>query len=268
MKSTVRTQVAVALALLAPLGAAIAAQPAVVIDRGIVHVQATFGGKAIVAPSQSLAIERFVLRQEGRIQPGEEVRYRLIGTPGGRATVDVPGVMRNVVMTESRPGVYLTTYVVRRDDNRDAFANATASLEKNGRRMSAKVDIVNDREFAGGDNRPRDERPPQITDLTPSNGDRVRERGRTEISATVKDEGSGIDRSTVVLRVDGRDVSKRIRFEGDEVRFRDDLRDGRHVAELSVRDRAGNATRTSWSFDVVDRGRGGNGRGDGEGRNR
>src|SRR5690606_19796063 len=96
-------------------------------------------------------------------------------------------------------------------------------------------------------------RPPQITDLTPSSGDRVRERGTTESSAKVNDDGSGIDRGSVIVRVAGRDVSRRARFEGDEIRFRDDLRDGRHTAEVVVRDRAGNTARRSWTFEVVDR---------------
>jgi hypothetical protein len=42
------------------------------------------------------------------------------------------------------------------------------------------------------------------------------------------------------------------RISAEEVRFRDELADGRHTAELEVRDRAGNAARKAWSFDVVD----------------
>jgi hypothetical protein len=245
VKFTLRTQVAV-LALLAPLGAAIA-QPSAFNDRGFVRVQAPYGA---AAP----AIERFVLRQEGRIQPGEQVRYRLVGTPGGRARLHVPGVIRSISMTEARPGVYIATYVVRRNDNRNAFPRALVTLEKNGLRQNARVQVVNDREFAGDAPRERDERPPQISELSPANGDRIREHGRTQISAKLSDEGSGVDRSTVVMRVNGRDVTHRVRFEGDEVRFRDNLNDGRHTAELMLRDNAGNTSRTSWTFDVVDRG--------------
>ena len=58
-----------------------------------------------------------------------------------------------------------------------------------------------------------------------------------------------------MLRVDGRNVTDRTRFEGDEMKFRDDLRPGRHSAELTVRDRAGNLTKRSWTFAVVDRDR-------------
>lgn len=96
-----------------------------------------------------------------------------------------------------------------------------------------------------------DHRAPRISDVTPSNGERVSERGRTHISARIQDQGSGIDYRSINLRVDGRDVTARTRVDNDEVRFREDLAPGRHVAELTVRDRAGNATRQTWSFDVV-----------------
>jgi len=96
-----------------------------------------------------------------------------------------------------------------------------------------------------------DHRPPVITAVTPSDGDRVSDRGRTRIAARFHDAGgSGIH--SVSLRIDGYDVSHRIRVDDGEVRYRDDLAPGRHSAELVVRDRAGNATRHAWSFRVVD----------------
>jgi hypothetical protein len=100
----------------------------------------------------------------------------------------------------------------------------------------------------------RDQRPPRIVDVTPDHGDRVGDRRRTRISARFQDQGSGVD--AAFLRVDGRDVTWRARFDGDEIRYREDLAPGRHVAEVVVRDRAGNTSRRAWSFVVVDRGYG------------
>lgn len=97
----------------------------------------------------------------------------------------------------------------------------------------------------------RDHRAPQIIDMTPSQGERVSDRGYTRISARVIDYGTGVDPSWLVLRIDGRDVSGYTRFDGERVRYREDLAPGRHVAELVVRDRAGNSTREVWSFDVA-----------------
>ena len=99
----------------------------------------------------------------------------------------------------------------------------------------------------------RDESAPTILDLTPLPGERVGERHRTTVSARFADHASGVDPASVRLRLDGRDVTGGARVDDAEVHFRDDLSPGRHVAEVIVRDRAGNTARRSWQFDVVDR---------------
>lgn len=101
----------------------------------------------------------------------------------------------------------------------------------------------------------RDQRPPQVFDVTPTQGDRVGDRGRTQVSARFNDDRSGVDYRTVTLRVDGRNVTRDTRIDNDELRYRANLAPGRHTAEVTVRDRAGNLTRKSWTFAVVDRDR-------------
>jgi hypothetical protein len=113
-----------------------------------------------------------------------------------------------------------------------------------------------DQRHGRDDRRRRDDSAPQISELTPSHGDRVGARGWTQVSAHFSDQGSGVDMGSLVLRVDGRDVTRRARVDGDDIRYAEDLQPGRHVAELVVRDRAGNASRRSWTFDVVGQGRG------------
>jgi len=103
----------------------------------------------------------------------------------------------------------------------------------------------------------RDERAPMINDLTPRPGERVGERYRMTVSARFEDDASGVDPASVRLHIDGRDVTSASRIEGAEVRFHNNLFPGRHVAEVTVRDRAGNTARRSWEFDVVDRDRDG-----------
>lgn len=65
----------------------------------------------------------------------------------------------------------------------------------------------------------RDDRAPQITQVSPSHGDRVSDRGWTRISARFSDQGSGVDPASVVLRIDGRDVTRRARVDGDDIRY-------------------------------------------------
>jgi hypothetical protein len=203
---------------------------------------------------QTLAIERFVMRPMGRLEPGRELRFRLRGAPGADAWMDIPGVINGVDLAETRPGVYEGSYTVRRRDNPDAFRSAVATLRHGNQRATARLDLGGrDDDFGGGrDERAgRDDRAPQITDLTPANGDRVGARGRTSISAQLGDEGTGIDRDSVRMRLNGRDVTGDVRVSENEAIYRADLDPGRYTAELTVRDRAGNATTKTWSFDVA-----------------
>lgn len=97
----------------------------------------------------------------------------------------------------------------------------------------------------------RDDRGPWISDLTATQGG----RGRTRLAARFGDHGSGVDLGSLVLRVDGQDVTHHARVDGDHVHFAEFLQPGRHRAELALRDRAGNTSRRSWAFDVPDQGR-------------
>lgn len=197
------------------------------------------GGPAARAP----VIERFVMRPVGKLAPGRELRFRLVGLPGADASMRIPGVAAGIDLKETRPGVYEGSYTIRRRDDLGAFDRAVATLRSGNQRATARLEIE--------ERQARDERPPQISGLTPSNGERIEERRRTEIFARVSDDGSGVDPASLRLRVDGLDVTQDARVTGDEVRYREELGRGNHTAELLVRDRAGNAARTAWTFRVI-----------------
>lgn len=214
------------------------------------------GFQALVMGASPSAIERFVMRPMGRIEPGRELTFRMRGAPGGDAWLDIPGVITGVDLAEIRPGVYEGSYTVRRRDDPEAFSRAVATLRNGNQRATARLDIRggDDRDWGGGErNARRDERAPQITDLLPANGDKVSERGRTNISAKLSDEGSGIDPASVRLRLAGRDVTGDARVSADEIQYRADLPPGRYTAEVTAKDQAGNTTTKAWTFDVVDR---------------
>lgn len=207
---------------------------------------------AAPAAAPRLAVERFVMRPMGRIEPGRELRFRLRGAPGADAWMDIPGVINGVDLAEVRPGVYEGVYTVRRRDNLDAFRNAVATLKLGTQRVTARLDLngrEDDLQTSGPG--PRDERPPEISDLFPANGDRVGERGRTRIGARLADQGSGVDPASVQLRLNGRDVTADARISADEVTYRADLDPGRYTAEVVLRDLAGNSARKAWTFDVT-----------------
>ena len=96
----------------------------------------------------------------------------------------------------------------------------------------------------------RDAQGPIIDDLTPQPGALMGDRRATRVSASFTDPMSGIDLATVRLRLDGRDVTGYATIDPLHIRIDSDLAPGRHVAEVLVRDRAGNLARRSWQFDV------------------
>lgn len=198
-------------------------------------------------------IERFVVRAGGDVRPGRELQFRVVGEPDARVFYRVPGVFGNTAMTEVRPGVYEGTYTVRRGDNIDAFERAIAVLQKDGRRVTARVDTRG--RGWDDDNQARDNRAPQISRMSPSQGERVGEQGQVRVTAQLEDEGSGLDPATIRMSLNGRDVTADTRMRGDRIIFRDNLPDGRYTVELVARDKAGNTARESWTFNVVDRDR-------------
>ncbi|MBC5765731.1 hypothetical protein [Ramlibacter albus] len=94
----------------------------------------------------------------------------------------------------------------------------------------------------------------RITDLQPTQDERLGPRGPVRIAARVQDAGPGVDPKSIVLRVDGADVTRHVKFERGQVVYFEHLPPGRHRAELAVRDRAGNATQAAWTFRVSGRG--------------
>jgi hypothetical protein len=147
-------------------------------------------------------------------------------------------------MTETRPGVYEAEYTIRRSDRLNAFERSVATLRTGNQRVTARLDQrVADRDV--------DESAPRITGVTPGNGQRVDERGRTFIHARLSDEGTGVDPASIRLTVDGLDVTADARVSAEEIGYRERLGRGPHRAELVVKDRAGNVNRTVWTFRVV-----------------
>jgi hypothetical protein len=97
------------------------------------------------AQPQRVAIDRFVMQEIGRLEPGRELRFRVMGAPGGDASLDIPGVVSGVGLDETRPGVYEGTYTIRRRDDLDAFRTAVATLRHGDQRATARLEL---REFA------------------------------------------------------------------------------------------------------------------------
>ncbi|GAB3645630.1 Ig-like domain-containing protein [Ramlibacter alkalitolerans] len=250
MKAHLRKNAAAAMLLLAPLGAALVAQPAAAQYAPQYRVAQVAPGHVtnVAVP----AVESFVADLDrGRLEPGRVLHFRLLGTPRSNVVVNIQNIVSDLPLAETQPGVYVGSYTIRRSDDVKMLDRAVAVLRTGGKHAVARVNM-GWREQQASAQHGRDTTPPRILDMTPHNGERVSDRGRnTRLSARLSDDGSGVDPASVRLRINGRDVSRDVRVRDDEVHYREDLPRGRHTVELAVRDRAGNATRTTWTFNVV-----------------
>ncbi len=191
--------------------------------------------------AKPLAIERFMVTPVARIEPGAELRFAAIGTPGARASFTIDGVVQNVPMTEVRPGRYEGAYTIRRNDNFPPSLNIVGSLEASGQTIRLPLNqalLV-------------DARPPTVRNLAPQNNETVA-GSPVSVSATFDDRGGvGVDPKTVKIMIDGQDVTRNASVTPQFLTWRGDLRPGTHQVDVTAADNAGNAVRQNWVFNVA-----------------
>ncbi len=73
-------------------------------------------------------IRGFEVDEIRRLVPGAELAFKLYGTPGGRANLNIKGATRNLAMTEVEPGQYEGTYVIGSRDRISGASAVTANL--------------------------------------------------------------------------------------------------------------------------------------------
>jgi len=200
-------------------------------------------GNVAVAPPPPLRIERFQVAALDRIEPGAEIRFTLEAVPGAVAFVDLPGVANHVALREMRPGHYEGSYTVRRADTLDPSGPVVANLRMGDRAVTMNLS----QPLVVADNRP-----PLIVDLSPREGDTVPAGRPTVVSGAFNDRGgSGVDPNSVRILLSGRNVTSDAQVTPGSFTYRAPLPPGRHTVDVTARDRAGNAIRRSWSFEVA-----------------
>jgi hypothetical protein len=88
---------------------------------------------------------------------------------------------------------------------------------------------------------------PSVTDTTPSGVD---ETGTAAISAKFSDDGTGIDKGSVKLMLDGKAVDAEATGSSVSYKPAGVLSKGTHLANLTVADMAGNVAEHAWEFNV------------------
>ena len=186
-------------------------------------------------------IERFAVVPIAKIEPGAELRFTAAGTPNGRATLTIDGVVRDVAMPEVGRGRYEGAYTIRRNDNFPASLNITMALESNGQVSRSRLNqalLV-------------DARPPTVKNLSPKNNEVVT-GSPVSVSATFDDMGGvGVDPKTVKLSIGGQDQTRNASITAQFLTWRGDLRPGNYAVEVTASDNAGNPVKQNWAFVVA-----------------
>lgn len=94
---------------------------------------------ADAAARRNVEIAAFELEPLQRLSPGSTLVFRLRGTPGGRASVRVPGLGRALTLQETAPGLYEGSHIVQRQERLAGNASATASLRVGRQTASARM---------------------------------------------------------------------------------------------------------------------------------
>lgn len=196
------------------------------------------------AAAPALRIERFGAAPVDRLEPGTELRFMIDGVPGAAAFVDLPGIANDVQLREIRPGHYEGGYTIRRSDNLSNMNGPVVATLRNGDRV---VTANLAQPLVAADNRP-----PNIVNLAPREGETVAGGPATQVSGSFEDRGgSGVDPASVRIMISGRNVTPEAQVSPQAFTYRGALPPGKHTVDVTARDRVGNTVRRTWSFDVA-----------------
>ena len=84
-------------------------------------------------------VDSFNVRGNDDLGPGNELIFTVFGTPRAKVDVQIAGTRGVFGLPEVRPGEYVGTYTIRRDDRIAPDAPVTATIRANGRSTTAAL---------------------------------------------------------------------------------------------------------------------------------
>lgn len=237
--------------------------------------------------AQSLVVENYQLVSKTRVTKGDnkghakyEYVYRVDLRNSGPSVYDARGTVSSrskkvtIVDGEASFGLVLSGQAVTSSDT--IVIRAKKSFDKRHRKFLEKDERdsdSDDRDRGGEDERDgesdddydkknpfsalswtfdakHDAAPPVVSDESPK--DVAVPSASPDISARYVDSGSGIDPTRTRLLLDGADVTAQASLSTNDITFKPSspLSEGAHSVALTVADRIGNATTSTWSFRV------------------
>jgi len=208
------------------------------------QIVATRKAASAPAPAGGVAIAGIDISPAHPLRAGDTLGVVMHGTPGGLAGFDIGPYITDLTLTETQPGTYSGTYVIRRGQN---FANAPVFGHLNVRGADAMPAESQSTVSVSTE-------PPGISDFAPDTGATVNS-ARPSIYATFARGTVDVNPSSERLVVNGHDVTSSATR---GARFIDyspgvDYPDGPMHVSVTVADGAGNVTTKSWTFYIKSR---------------
>lgn len=194
----------------------------------------------------TVSITSFESSASGWLRPGAPVTFTLVGSPGGVATFQIPGVTGEIPMTEARPGQYVGTWTPPTGEQ------APLNIGKAGAIARLRIGTA-ERLIQAGSSVSFDNQPPKITAVAPEPNGKIT-RSQPSITAVFDDgTGSGLNPDSVVLRLDGQNITRQATVTNGFIAFKPATRlePGPHTISVAAADRAGNAVERSWAFVIA-----------------
>ena len=225
------------------------------LSKGNSHTIARLG-KSILASNpppaipDTVAIQKFSVDQYDDLEPGSELSFTLLGTPGGRASYTIENVIANRAMREVRPGVYTGRYTIRRQDRLPAVLNVVATLQANDQIVRAQLDqqlVTHPGPSNPGVN--------PFSNFSPRHNESIPYSNNFTISGDFEDDPrkGGVDPRSIQILFDGRDVTAQSSISTHGFSYKPvNLTPGRHSVEVRGRDSSGNIVRSNWDFRMLD----------------
>ncbi len=186
-------------------------------------------------------ITSFTHDGNGWIHPGQTVNFVLNGSPKAHAEVNISGLTTPVVLTESQAGKYTGSWVAPQTPIVLQATSVIGVLKlgqdvrmiQSGQTLSVDTDI------------------PVIKGLAPDAGASVTV-AQPDISGIFEDTGSGVDRTSVKIKVNGKDVTAGATVSEYLFLYRpaQPLPNGLCSVEVSMRDKAGNSKSATYTFTI------------------
>ncbi len=183
----------------------------------------------------------YIVNRRAAYRPGQRIEVRVLASPGARVWCSIGRALRNLPLREVAPGRYEATIILPAEAQGQQWLSVTA--ERGGQRVTR--DMAADKFWIDG-------QPPRILRVAPEDGSTAAQ-ARPAIQVQFRDNESGIDRRSVALIVDARDVTEKARITNQFVVYQPDsaLKPGEHSVRVRVADLAGNRAERSWRFKVA-----------------